>query len=80
MKLTWAFDRAQMETPTRHSEQAPPTTTCAACQASDKVTSVTITGRVVYLRCRRCRLVWCIPERRVSFRMQDARKVFDVYR
>ena len=69
-----------METPTRRSEQAPPTTTCAACQDSDKVTSVTITGRVVYLRCRRCRLVWCIPERRASFRTQDARKVLDVYR
>jgi hypothetical protein len=69
-----------METPTRHSDEAPLTTTCAACQGSDKVTSVTITGRVVYLRCRRCRLVWRIPERRASFRTQDARKVFDVYR
>jgi len=69
-----------METPSRHSKQAPPTTTCAACQAGDKVTSVTTTGRVVYLRCRRCRIVWSIPERRASVRTQDARKVFDVYR
>jgi hypothetical protein len=63
-----------METATRHPEQAP--TTCAACRSNDHVSSVTITGRVVYLRCRRCRLVWSIPERRSGFRTQDARKVF----
>jgi hypothetical protein len=65
-----------METLTRHSDQSAPTTTCGRCQSKDKVTSVTITGRVVYLRCRRCRLVWSIRERRACFRTQDARKVF----
>ncbi len=65
---------------TQHPEPGPRTTTCVACQSNDKVTSVTITGRLVYLRCRRCRLVWCIPERRAGFRTQDARKVFDIYR
>jgi hypothetical protein len=69
-----------METRTRDSNEAPAATTCAGCHATDKVTSVTITGRVVYLRCRRCRIFWSIPERRASFRTQDARKVFDVYR
>ena len=76
MKYPGAFDRVPMETSTGHSEQAAQITTCARCQSKDKVTSVTITGRVVYLRCRRCRLVWCIRERRASFRTQDARKVF----
>ena len=66
MKLTWAFDRAQMETPTRHLEQTPPTTTCAACQASDKVTSVTNAGRVV-------RRYWRIPAARRSARRTRAR-------
>jgi hypothetical protein len=68
-----------MGTSTRHSEQAAPTTTCAVCQSKDKVTSITIAGHVVYLRCQRCRLVWCIRERRISFRTRDARKVFDVH-
>ena len=67
-----------METTTRNSEEAQETTTCPECHAGDRVTSVTITGRVVYLRCKRCGIFWSIPERRASFRTQDARKVFDV--
>ena len=57
-----------------------PTTICCQCGSSQKVTSATITGRVVYLRCSRCGLVWRVPERRADFRFQDARKVFDVQR
>jgi uncharacterized Zn finger protein len=56
------------------------TTICRECGSSEKVTSATITGRVVYLRCRGCGLVWRVPERRAEFRVQDARKVFEVQR
>jgi hypothetical protein len=57
-----------------------PTTTCRGCGSSEKVTSATLTGRVVYLRCSRCGVVWCVRERRAGFRVQDARKVFEVQR
>jgi hypothetical protein len=51
-------------------------TPCPICHRERCVTSATIAGGFVYLRCETCAHVWAISDRRATRRPEDAVKVF----